>query len=53
MLHIVYDNTGADSRMLAHVAGGNGRAKLGSIIDADVPALAFSGIGSNQIGAVK
>ena len=53
VLHIVYDNTGPNSRILAHVAGGNGRAKLGSIVDADVPALGFSGVGSNEIGAVK
>ncbi len=53
VLHIVYDNTGPNSRILGHVAGGNGRAKLGSIVDADVPTLGFSGIGSNEVGAVK
>lgn len=51
-LNIVYDNTTSDSQIVARVVGGNGRAKLRTFRDADVPLGSLS-VSDNRLGTVN
>jgi hypothetical protein len=51
-LNLVYDNTNGSSQITAFTTGGNGRAALRTIRDADTAIGDFSGVGANQVGAV-
>lgn len=51
-LRLIYDDTNDASQIIAHVRGGNGRANLSLLTDADVPPNSQSGIGGNQVGLV-
>ena len=53
VLSLVYNKTNSSSQIVSHVQGGSGRAAVRTIRDADVALLNFSGIGANQVGAVK
>lgn len=51
-LNLLYDNTNRSSQIIGHVSGGNGRANLRVLRDADVPAFSQSGVGENLVGLV-
>jgi hypothetical protein len=52
-LELVYDNTGPHSQIVALTHGGTGYADLRVLRDRDTTPLSFSGVGSNEIMAVK
>ncbi len=52
-LDLVYDDTTSSSIILGSVRGGNGRAKLASIRDADLPLGSPSATGSNALSTVN
>ena len=52
-LDLVYDNTQATSKIVGHVSGGNGRAKIASIRDADIPVGSPSSVGGDPINVVN
>lgn len=52
-LNILYDNTNASSQLTARLRHGAQRVPLRLLTDRDVDPLALSGVGSNQIAAVR
>jgi hypothetical protein len=53
VLDLVYDKTNAATRIIATTVGGTGRARLGSVHDADVDIGDLSGVGGNLVGLVS
>jgi hypothetical protein len=52
-LHLVYNNTDSNSKIIGLVSGGDGRAPLVSLSDADVPPTSTSATGSQAIDGVN
>ncbi len=52
-LRLVFDDTNDESKILGLVIGGNRRAPLISITDADVSGISLSGVGTNLVRSVK
>jgi hypothetical protein len=52
-LDLVYNDTSTSSQIVGHTQGGTGQANIRTLRDADININDFSGIGSNEVGAVK